>query len=125
MSDAMVFSRNYTAVFEKPVSGISVEHEMAKLLRDLGSSLRYKGTIIGHIKALTRAGESYIALSMTDPQKYNVRAGPGWYQKEINMLEFYINVIVFGFSKKQVEEVYSRAIERTFLSNDSRHVTDD
>lgn len=120
MNEAVVFSKNYTVSFAEYMAGKAVEDVMAKAVMFLGSALCVKGVVPGHIKSMASWGDNYISLSVTDSRKYGVKSSPAWYDGEYRSLEFYINIIVFGFSRRQVEDAFSGSIEQTVFSREKQ-----
>lgn len=117
MNHATVLSKKYIIKFNNPYSGKIIEEEMVKVLGNLGDRLNYKGKIMGHLKAIAIAGENYIQMSVTSPPDINIKAGPGWYEKESNNLELTVNIIIFGFTKLQLEKFLQDSMTRIIESS--------
>lgn len=114
---AKVVSKRFQTVFRQPLQGQVIEEEMAKVLNNLGRHLNYKGKIIGHLKAIAETGDNYLQMSLTSLPDISIRASSGWHEKEFTDLTLTVNIIVFGFEKKQLETVLDESISGTVFLN--------
>lgn len=116
MKDAAVLSKKHEFKFEKRHPGKEIAEEMARVLGNLGGRLNYKGKIMGHLKAMAVAGDNYIQMSVTSLPDVDLKAGLGWYDKEYDNLEITVNIIIFGFTKVQLENMLQESMTGSIFS---------
>ena len=115
MKGATVLSKKYVLKFHNPYPGRRIAEEMSRVLNNLGDRLNYKGKIIGHIKSIVTSGEHYLHISVTNLPDINIKADPGWDKKEYGEIELTINIIIFGFSKEQIENFLIDSMRETLF----------
>lgn len=116
MKDAAVLSRQFNLEFVRPLFGKEVEEGITGILNGIARHLSYRGKILGHIKAFAACGENYLRLSLTKPDGIDIKADPAWYQREYGNLSLTVNIIVFGFSVEQLENILERSFRESFLA---------
>ncbi|TWH52072.1 hypothetical protein [Sporomusa sp. KB1] len=114
LTDATVFSKTHTISFDKPVTKLNVEKLVKQLIQDLGRPLAHNGIIVGHIKVLAKVtNEEFLFLSLTRLDHLDVKSSAEWQtglSSEFNSVSLDINVLVFGHSKKTVEEIVNDSL---------------
>lgn len=97
-----------------------IAEEAAKILRALGGRISYKGSTIGHLKCMVRAGEHHVQMSAANFPDISVKADPGWYEREYDSVELIINIIVFGYGKAQLETFLNDSMEGSIFRKGGR-----
>lgn len=114
LTDATIFSKAHHILFEKPVTKPIIEKLVKRLILDIGRPLSYNGVIVGHIKLLAKISEDeFLFLSLTKLDRVDVKASSLWESDlsvEYNTINLDINVLVFGHSKKVIEEVVNGSL---------------
>ncbi|CQR75145.1 hypothetical protein SOV_36490 [Sporomusa ovata DSM 2662] len=114
LTDATVFSKTHSISFDKPVTKLHVEKLVKQLIQDIGKPLAHNGIIVGHIKVLANVpGEEFLFLSLTRLDRLDVKSSSEWQSglsSEFTSVTLDINVLVFGHSKKAVEEIVNESL---------------
>lgn len=114
LTDASIFSKTHHIIFEQPVSKLLVEQLASRLIQDIGRPLSYNGIIVGHIKILVKLSEEeFLFLSLTKLEQVDIKPSSQWKSEvatEFNSVNLDINVLVFGYSKKVIEEIVTDAL---------------
>lgn len=114
LTDATVVSKTYSISLDKPVTKLHVEKLVKTLIQDIGRPLAHNGIIVGHIKVLAKVpGEEFLFLSLTRLDRLDVKSSSEWQSglaSEYNSVTLDINVLVFGHSKKAVEEIVNGSL---------------
>jgi hypothetical protein len=114
LTDATIFSKTYHLVLEKPVTKPVIEKLAKRLIQDIGRPLSNNGIIVGHIKILAKVSEKeFLFLSLTKLDRVDVKSSSQWETEvsgELNSVNLDINVLVFGHSKKVIEEVVNGSL---------------
>ncbi len=114
LTDATVFSKTNHVIFEKPVTKPIIEKLVKRLIQDIGRPLSYNGIIVGHIKILGKVSEEeFQFLSLTKLDRVDVKSSSQWETEisgEFNSIDLDINVLVFGHSKRVIEEVVNGSL---------------
>lgn len=116
MNHATVLSKKYVLKFVDQIQGCTIEDEMARVLRILGDRLNYKGKIMGHLKTIVTSGEHFLHMSLTNLPDINIKADAGWYKKEYTDFALTINIIIYGYSKDQLEAFLCESMEGTIFT---------
>lgn len=114
LTDATVFSKTHHVIFEKTVTKPTIEKLVKRLIQDIGRPLSYNGIIVGHIKILAKfSEEEFQFLSLTKLDRVDVKSSSQWETEcsgEFNSIDLDINVLVFGHSKRVIEEVVNGSL---------------
>lgn len=114
LTDATVFSKTHSISFDKPVTKLNIEKFVKQLIQDIGKPLAHNGIIVGHIKVLAKVpSEEFLFLSLTRLDQLDIKSSSEWQSSlssEFNSVILDINVLVFGHSKKTVEEIVNDSL---------------
>ncbi|WP_371361914.1 hypothetical protein SRRS_32080 [Sporomusa rhizae] len=109
LTDATIFSKKYSISFNKSATKQIIENLVKQLIQNIGRPLSHNGIIVGHIKILAKfSEEEFLFLSLTKLDRVDVKPSFQWENElsgECNTIELDINVLVFGHSKKVIDEV--------------------
>lgn len=116
--DATVFSRIYRSSFKNPVTVRESERYLETFIAFIGDKLSCNGIILGHIKLLAKVPakqngkESFIFLSLTRAGCIDITPLAGWQDNGYKLLaemELHLNILVFGYSRQQVQRTVNKA----------------
>lgn len=114
LTDATIFSKKYNISFNNSATKQIIEKLVRQLIQDIGRPLSHNGVIVGHIKILAKiAEEEFLFLSLTKLDRVDVKPSSQWENElfgEFNTIELDINVLVFGHSKKVIDEVVNDSL---------------
>ncbi|MDF2874740.1 MAG: hypothetical protein K0R22_1423 [Sporomusa sp.] len=117
-SDATVFSRSHRIVFEEPLTALEAEGLLREFIASIGRALSRNEVILGHIKVLAKLSESepeqFLFLSHTRLTQVDVTPSKCWPNDDeisLSRLELCVNVLVFGYTISEVENVVAEALQ--------------
>lgn len=116
LSDATVFSKKQQLFLDSPATKQRIAQLAKQLIQDIGEPLSHNGIIVGHIKILVKlTEEEFLFLSLTKLDQVDIKQSSQW-QNEVaaacNSINLDVNVLVFGYSYKVIEEVVRAALAK-------------
>ncbi|QDR81636.1 hypothetical protein [Sporomusa termitida] len=116
-SEATVFSRNQRIIFAEPLTTPAAESLLQEFIGAIGRALSRNEVILGHIKVLAKLSDSvpeqFLFLSHTRLTQVDITPSKYWPNDEeagVSNMELCVNVLVFGYTMNQVEQVVAEAL---------------
>ncbi len=114
LTDATVFSKNYTISFDREITKPAVERVVSRLVMDIGSPLSHNGIIVGHIKVLAKlSADEFIFVSLTRLDRVDVRFSAKWpvaAERGFARFDLDVNVLIFGYNEAAITQVVDAAL---------------
>lgn len=112
-SDLAIFSETHSLVFSEKVKSEKIQQALTQWVKEIRDWSKDKAYLVGHIKVFVE-GQENLWLSSTG-RSINIKHSQGWNEWTTDRVTLNLTAIIFGTSRKALEEAAQERLKACFL----------